>query len=275
MSVPSTPVPPRRATRVALLRVVRLCLLIGFAPIGAAQSVTVPDAYIRALRAAGVPDSAAAVAVRPLDGPGIELAINDAVPMNPASTMKLVTTYAALHLLGPAYQWHTEALTESPIVERMLGGDLILRGSGDPSLVVERFWLLVQRLRALGIESIAGDLVLDRRRFVEVATDPAEFDGAPERPYNVAPDALLVNFKSVAFTFVPDQASGHARVVVKPALAGLRVPASVPLVGGRCGDWRARLLGDLSSPLAPAFNGGFPSACGEQSWYLSVLSHDD
>jgi serine-type D-Ala-D-Ala carboxypeptidase/endopeptidase (penicillin-binding protein 4) len=248
-----------------------LLLLATYA--SAAGESGLPDAYLRALAANNVPEHAAAVVIVPLYGSGVSVAVNSTVPMNPASTMKLVTTYAALHLLGPDFRWRTDVLSRAPIAERVLQGDIVLRGSGDPSLVVERFWLLMQRLRALGIDRIDGDLVLDRGLFVQPPVDPAAFDGAGHRPYNVGPDALLVNFKSVSFTFVPDEGSNSARVVVTPPLAGLQVPGAVPLVAGACGDWTGKLRSDLSVPMAPAFRGGYPLACGERSWYLSVLGH--
>jgi D-alanyl-D-alanine carboxypeptidase/D-alanyl-D-alanine-endopeptidase (penicillin-binding protein 4) len=118
--------------------------------------------------------------------------------LNPASVMKLVTTYAGLELLGPAYAWKTEAYASGPLRDGVLEGDLVLKGYGDPRLGYEQFWLLLRQLRAKGLREIRGDLVLDRSHFTAVAHDPARFDNEPLRPYNVGPDALLLNFKSVS-----------------------------------------------------------------------------
>ena len=142
--------------------------------------------------------------------------------MNPASTMKLVTTYSALHLLGPAFTFRTEVLSEAPLIGEVLRGDLYVRGGGDPELVVEDLWLLVNRLRGFGIREIRGDVVLDKTLFEPIAHDPAEFDGEEGRAYNVGPDALLVNFKSIAITLVPDPVAKVARVVVVPKSRGSR-----------------------------------------------------
>ena len=120
------------------------------------------------------------------------------VPVNPASVMKLVTTYAALDLLGPTYRWNTPVTFGGPIdSDGTLQGDLIIRGQGDPSMVLERLWLLLRRVQQQGVKNIAGDIVLDRSAFVLPPHDAAAFDGEPSKPYNAAPDALLINFRAL------------------------------------------------------------------------------
>jgi D-alanyl-D-alanine carboxypeptidase/D-alanyl-D-alanine-endopeptidase (penicillin-binding protein 4) len=193
--------------------------------------------------------------------------------MNPASTMKLVTTYSALHLLGPGFTFRTEALSEAPLIGEVLRGDLYLRGGGDPKLVIEDLWLLAARLRGFGIREIRGDIVLDKTLFEPQRHDPAEFDGEEDRAYNVGPDALLVNFKSIAVTLVPDPVGRVARVVVVPEVAGLLAPHTVPLVEGGCGNWRGRLAADLSDPMNIRLRGVFPAGCGERAIYLGALGH--
>src|SRR3982751_6152684 len=163
-------------------------------PLPVAESAPAPGTYLARLAAAHIPADAAAVVVKPLDGGALSWSANDKKPMNPASTMKLVTTYSALHLLGPAFTFRTEMLSEAPVLGEALRGDLYVRGGGDPKLVIEELWLLVNRLRGFGIREIRGDVVLDKTFFEPIAHDPAEFDGEEGRAYNVGPDALLVNF---------------------------------------------------------------------------------
>jgi len=232
-----------------------------------------PESVVAALRGAAIPPAASAIVVVPLAPGGVSIEVNGAQPMNPASTMKLVTTYAALDLLGPAYTWRTEVFAAGALRRDVLDGDLVFRGSGDPKLVIESLWLLVQRIRGYGIREIRGDVVLDRSAFASTGHDPAEFDGERFRPYNAGPDALLVNFEAVSLAFVPDPEARSARIVAIPQLAGMTLPAAVRGTDGPCGDWRGKLQADFSEPMAPVFRGAYPLACGEQTWHLSLLDH--
>jgi D-alanyl-D-alanine carboxypeptidase/D-alanyl-D-alanine-endopeptidase (penicillin-binding protein 4) len=108
-------------------------------------------------------------------------------------------------------------------------------------------------VQGLGVRSIHGDIVLDHTAFAVPEADPGSFDGEPLRPYNVAPDALLLNYKSVVMTFVPDRTANIAQVQFDPPLAGVAVPATVPLSGGECGDYRSVLRADFSDPTRVRF----------------------
>jgi len=233
----------------------------------------IPASVARELRSVGIAPSSIAIVVAALDGGALDLKHNASAPMNPASTMKLLTTYAALELLGPTFQWRTEALASAPIRKGRLEGDLYLRGSGDPSLVIERFWILARRLRGVGLRQISGDLVLDKSAFDAQVGRDASLDGNQLRPYNVEPDALLVNFKTVSFEFIPDPAAAVAHVIATPTLAGMHLTQTVPLAAGSCGDWHEKLRADFADPWAPAFTGHFPQECGAQTWHVSLLDH--
>ena len=195
------------------------------------------------------------------------------VPVNPASVMKLVTTYAGLELLGPAYTWPTPVFVDGSINNGVLTGNLIIQGRGDPKLVQERLWLLLRRVQGLGVKAITGDILLDRSAFVITPQNPADFDGEPLRPYNAAPDALLVNFKSVVMTFVPNPGAGVAAVSFEPPLANVQMQGSVSLAVGKnaatlaeCGDFRTALQADFSDPFRISFKGSYPVGCGEKVW---------
>ena len=137
-------------------------------------------------------------------------------PVNPASVMKLVTTYAAMDMLGPDFTWGTDFYTDGTVSGGTLRGNLYVRGGGDPKLVLERIQDTFRALQAKGVTVILGDMVLDHSAFDLPDHDAAEFDGESLRPYNASPDGLLVNFKSVVLTFQPDPSAGVAHVISEP-----------------------------------------------------------
>ena len=248
-------------------------LTAGF--IGAAQAQTLPPEVEAALARAKVPREALAAIVvdaAPLiNGKSAPLFSYRAnAPANPASVMKLVTTYAGLELLGPAYTWATPVYVDGSINNGVLTGNLIIQGKGDPKLVQERLWLLLRRVQGMGIKTITGDILLDRSAFAVGAQNPADFDGEPLRPYNAAPDALLINYKSVVMTFVPNYASSLASVSFDPPLANVQMQSTVPLTTGKdCSDYRGALVADFSDPFRITFKGSYPVACGEKVWPIA------
>ena len=235
-----------------------------------AHAGPLPPEVLQALRRADVPPQALAVIVQEVGGGKPRLEERALAPMNPASLFKLVTTYAALDLLGPSYTWSTPVWLQGPVHDGVLDGSLVIKGSGDPKLVLERVWLLLRRVRQLGVREIHGDIVLDRSAFSVPDGTPADFDGEPLRPYNVRADALLLNHKAVIYTFTPDPAHGVALVSAEPPLAGVAVDASVPLNNLPCDDWRASLKAALTEPRAVRFAGSFPASCGERQWPVAA-----
>ena len=204
--------------------------------------------------------------------PATLLSMHGESAMNPASTMKLITTFAALELLGPAFTWKTVAASNAPQVGNSLEGDLYLRGSGDPKFVVESFWLMLRQLRGRGVKTIRGDLVLDHGLFEAAQFDPSSFDSEPFRPYNVGPDALLVNFKAVTLRFIPDETRRDVRVAMEPLLADITI-GPIAFADGACGDWKARAAADFTRSDRIRFDGAYPASCGEQTWNISILDH--
>jgi D-alanyl-D-alanine carboxypeptidase/D-alanyl-D-alanine-endopeptidase (penicillin-binding protein 4) len=236
-----------------------------------------PPPVAEALAHAQVSPESLALWVQPVEGGAPLVRWNADRPMNPASVFKLATTSAALDLLGPAWTWQTAVGFTGPVQRGVLQGSLVIRGSGDPSLVLERLWLLLHRVRDLGVKTIAGDIVLDHSAFAPSEHSPADFDGEPAEPYNVQPDALLLNFKSVTLRFVPDPSRRVARVIAEPALAGVAADASVRLGTGPCGDWRAGLKLAVADPTRWRFAGSYPASCGERAWpvaYADPASYD-
>jgi serine-type D-Ala-D-Ala carboxypeptidase/endopeptidase (penicillin-binding protein 4) len=228
------------------------------------QELPIPVAD--ALQRAAIPVQAAGVYVQEVGAAAPFVVANETTSFNPASTMKLVTSNAALELLGPTFSWKTQAFTTGTQAGDVLRGDLIFKGSGDPKLVIENFWLFLRRIRARGIREIHGNVLLDRSAFEEIAYDPAAFDADPLKPYNVGPDALLLNFKALNIRFLPDVARRSVSVGIDPILA--LYPITPPrLSNGDCGDWHSRLRPVIDAGGA-RFTGVYAVACGEKNWYV-------
>lgn len=243
-----------------------LALVLALLPLHAGAQA-LPNEIEAALARAKVPRDAVTMLVVDAEGArNPRLAWRTQAQVNPASIMKLVTTYAALDLLGPAFTWTTPVYVDGPVRNGLLEGNLYIKGQGDPKLVLERLWLLLRRVQGLGIQGINGDIVLDRSAFEVADADPSAFDGEGLRPYNAAPDALLINFKSVVMTFVPNRAMQTAQVSFEPALSGVKTQATVPLSAGECGDWRSTLAAEFADPARIGFAGSYPVACGEKVW---------
>lgn len=242
----------------------------------ALAQTTLPVPVAQALSAAGIPQGAVGVYVQRVGNEPPAVSFGADRPLNPASTIKLLTTYAALDFLGPAYTWSTEVYTTGALQEGVLNGDLVLKGYGDPKLTLENFWLLLRNVRARGVRDIRGDLVLDRSYFGPQDDDPARFDGEPTRPYNTPPDALLVNFKAITVQFVPEPERRAVRLVVDPPLPAVQVINGVTPSNGACGDWVSRLKIEPQENGAAArlaLSGPYPLDCGERTRSFSLLSH--
>jgi D-alanyl-D-alanine carboxypeptidase/D-alanyl-D-alanine-endopeptidase (penicillin-binding protein 4) len=235
-----------------------------------AFAADLPGPVELALRRVGVPSSSVAIVVQEVGVPRPTLAHNASMSMNPASVMKLVTTYAALEVLGPAYRWKTEVYTD--------GKNLALKGYGDPKLNLESFWLMLRALRGRGLRDIQGDIILDRSHFSPQPEAP--FDDDTYRPYNVAPDALLVNFKTLRFSFIPEAERGTVQVFLEPPMPGLELVNTLRLVeSSSCPEGRAfrdRVQAEFRPrPPRAAFTGAYPAACGEREMNVALYHPED
>jgi D-alanyl-D-alanine carboxypeptidase/D-alanyl-D-alanine-endopeptidase (penicillin-binding protein 4) len=238
----------------------------------AAFARDIPAPVAQALARAGVPQTAAAIVVEPVDsGPSLVSHRADEA-VNPASVMKLVTSYAALELLGPAFTFRTDFLVDGTLSGGVLTGDLVIRAGGDPKLTYERLWQVAHQLRAKGLREIRGDIVIDRAYFALARHDPARFDNDPRRAYNVGPDAFLVNFQAVDFAFVPD--GEGVRVTGEPDLPSVQIASRLRVTAEPCGWWPANVQPEFQEDGLMAtvvFSGTYPAACGEKHRAYSVL----
>jgi D-alanyl-D-alanine carboxypeptidase/D-alanyl-D-alanine-endopeptidase (penicillin-binding protein 4) len=240
----------------------------------AANNDELPVGVRSVLKVRQLPQDSLSVHVEDIDTGEVILGYLAATPRNPASTMKLLTTLVALDTLGPAYRWKTDVYALGDVEDGRLNGDLLLKGYGDPFLVTERFWQMLRNIRRVGIDEITGDLLIDDSYFDIGAYDPGAFDSQPLRAYNVAPNALLTNFKVVRYWFEPNGRS--VKVSVDPALDNLRVTNQLRVTPGSCrGYQRGISVSGNGSDDEVTFSGTFPGGCQRYAMDRAVLSHNE
>lgn len=197
---------------------------------------------------------------------GAELAAIEADrPLRTASNMKLVTTAAALNLLGAEAEFVTPFEANGTLAAGVLTGDLVVRASGDPfwdpagdGRVEDRLRAAAEALMARGLRRVTGALVLDEGRFV----DPAPAPGWPGESqhwaeYCALASGLTLN-AGVLVADVTSTADGQAaRIAIHPAPTGLE---------SRCGVTTGRgspldvLVG--ATPAALTVKGTIPEGHG-------------
>lgn len=273
---------PLNAWRIQALLIKALLghALAGACLLAAGAHAELPDSVSQALLQQGVAPDSVSVVVQRVDAVTPLIRHHADKPLNPASTMKLLTTYAGLDILGPAYRWRTEVYADGPLQNGVLSGNLILKGHGDPSLMAEDLWRMLNSLRQNGVRDIRGDLVLDNSGFAPLQTDAGAFDNEPYRAYNATADALAVNLKSTSVKLTAD--GGQVTVSIDPQLPEIRVSNQLSLVSKACGDWKNQLhyeIQNQGNAIMPAvlltLTGEFSALCGEKYLDLSLLSSRD
>ena len=123
--------------------------------------------------------------------------------MIPASNMKIITSAAALGILKPSFTFETYFRHSGVRNAGTIDGDLVVEGRGNPHLVSEDLWLMVNELQKRGIRRITGDLVLDDSYF-DGEMFPSTWKTSPTRRAFEAPtSALALNFNSVTINIYP------------------------------------------------------------------------
>jgi D-alanyl-D-alanine carboxypeptidase/D-alanyl-D-alanine-endopeptidase (penicillin-binding protein 4) len=189
--------------------------------------------------------------------------------MNPASTMKLVTTLAGLDILGPQYRWRTNLYTDGMIRQGVLKGNLYLQGTGDPKLIPEELAKMMKELQALGIQKIDGNLFFDRSAYAASVMEHNTIDGESLRSYNVPPDPLLYAFRTLSFQLGKSRTADFIDISYTPLLSQLKVSNQMQLVDRSCDNWKSNIrfnldpegISNTDQPLTAQFSGAFPSSC--------------
>ena len=239
-----------------------------------------PPELARQLADAAIPAEAVGLVVAPV-GAGPRLVEHGADrPLQPASTMKLVTTLVGLEQLGPAHRGRTRLLAGGPVRDGVLRGPLVLQGDGDADLTPQVLGELLRRARERGLREVRGDLLLDRSAFTPTRFDLGvpPFDESPEAEYNVIPDALLVGGNLLRVDLFVDDRGLQLRPQLP--LAGLRLSHQMTLVQGDCSTWddgwqipEVRPAGRLRQ-MEVVLRGSWPAGC-DRTVAFNVIDRND
>lgn len=255
-----------------MIRIVSLLLCCGTA---AAQGI--PPELQKAWRATGLPATALSLQVQEVGGSPL-IAVNASEPRNPASVMKMVTTWAGLLALGPEHTWRTVALAEQGVQidpQGTLKGPLYLKAAGDPFFTVRDLWTMLRELRMRGIKNLS-EVVVDRSVFGAVAIDPGAFDGALDRPYNASPDAMMIGLGVVRLLFQPDVQGQKWIPVLDPPVKDVRIAGQVGWGKGVCpgSPGVSTQFSTVGSDVVIQVSGNAVGSCGAFSTYRLAQSQE-
>jgi D-alanyl-D-alanine carboxypeptidase/D-alanyl-D-alanine-endopeptidase (penicillin-binding protein 4) len=231
----------------------------------AGASGTLPPAVARAIAASGLPATSFGVVAQEVVGGRTVLALNPERPYAMASTTKIVTSLAALDLLGPYYRWRTSAFALGTLADGKLIGDLLIVGGGNAQLSSAELRAWFARMRAQGLREIDGDIVLDRYAFQLSLADHA---GTPvpsaAQPRHVWPDAMTLDEGLVGISI---RATGgrQTALALVPPLADVRIDNRI-VAGGGC-DASARWHADPrgAGRATVVVQGRWGAACGART----------
>jgi len=241
-------------------------------------SQDLPDTVKQALIQNDIPESSTSIYIQEVNTNQPIISFNSDKPMNPASVMKLVTTFAGLELLGPAFTWKTEVYLNGELKKGKLQGDLIIKGYGDPKLNLENFWKFTNRIYHTGLKEITGNLIIDNSYFNISTENPAAFDGKPYRAYNTSPEAHLINYRATELRITPNLKNDTTHIIISPDTEFISLNNNLKLTQEACNKWRDTFDTIISvntknyHRASVTLNGNYSVSCGEKSLLLSL--HD-
>ena len=259
-----------------MLRPVLIAALIAGLGLPAAHA-QLPDSVSVLLRSANIPEDAIGAIV--LRGSTVVMSHGAERSMQPASTMKIVTTAVGLEQLGPTFRGRTELRTSADVINGVLKGDLILRGGADTDFNADVLAHMLQSLRNQGIHTIKGDLILDRQLFQPARPDigAPPFDESAEFRYNVIPDALLLNTNMLDIEL--SSTTQQLKLLMLPELDNVTIASDMQLVKGNCARWEdgwrpPEYVRGPNGRLQVILHGTFPQNC-KKATSINVLDRND
>jgi D-alanyl-D-alanine carboxypeptidase/D-alanyl-D-alanine-endopeptidase (penicillin-binding protein 4) len=236
-----------------------------------------PEPVTQVLRTTGIAEDAVSVLVLRDDRTVLSHLADRS--MQPASTMKLVSTLVGLETLGPVFRGRTELRTTGELKGETLKGDLILRGGADVDLSGEALENMLRSLRYQGIRKIEGRLVVDRQLFNPARTDlgAPPFDESPEAYYNVVPDAAMINKNMLQLDM--RSTGSRLKLQMQPALQGVTIGHDMKLVDADCKKWEdgwklPEAVPQKNGGIKVVLHGTFPKNC-NQSYSINVVDRQE
>lgn len=243
----------------------------------------IPQVIADSLNKNGIPRDAISISVREIEARATSRPIlnwRETEAMNPASTMKILTTLTGLDVLGPQYRWRTKLFTDGNIRQGVLKGNIYLQGSGDPKLIPEELARMMKSLQNLGIQKIDGNLIFDRSAYAPSVMGQNTIDGESLRAYNVAPDPLLYAFRTLSFYMGKSRTADFIDIDYTPALANFKIVNDMRLVDRSCDSWKKDIRFEIDpenstttsdQTITVKFSGLFPRACNGVTYNLVAL----
>ena len=229
----------------------------------ASAANSLPAAIASAIKASGLPPKSFGLYAQEVIGERTAFALNADAPYTMASTTKIVTSLAALDLLGPYYRWRTSAFVLGTLSEGKLVGDLLIVGGGNAQLTSVDLAKWFKRMHDQGLREIEGDIVLDRYAF---QLTPADHKGTPMQsaaePRHVWPDAMTLDEGQLDVRVQPARGR-RAMVSLTPALSDVRLDNRVAMGGGcdAAPSWR----NDRDGRATVLVQGSWSAACGSRT----------
>ena len=192
------------------------------------------------------------------------ISINPNTSRSPGSVTKIFTAFAALDLLGEAYQWRTDAFIEKENNNKEIVDHLLIRGGGDPSFSIKDLEELILNIRAKGIREIRDDIYFDQTFFRQRKKSTAKFDKSPLRPYNTMHSSLIVNSNKIDLSFNLNEQTGKPDITPLFLPIGIEIENNLSVGSGKCKDFRSKVTFDekfRKQTLTILINGVYPAQC--------------
>jgi len=225
-----------------------------------------PPAVASAIKASGLPAKSFGLYAQEVIGERTAFALNQDQLYTMASTTKIVTSLAALDLLGPYYRWRTSAFALGTLTEGKLVGDLLIVGGGNAQLTSADLAKWFKRMHDQGLREIEGDIVLDRYAF---QLKPGDHKGTPMQsagePRHVWPDAMTLDEGQLDVLVQPARGP-RAAISLTPPLSDVRLENRVTM-GGGCSaspSWRND-RSDRDGRATVVVQGSWGAACGSRT----------